>query len=128
MNSQKTLKKKLKKHFFYLFFLFRKKTKNKSKSWSWDENCHFCNGEFSSEFPWYPNRLLLYFFMVSTSYLFSIVLSFYLNIFIMVVDFRVKGVKIKGVFPADELNHLCVDLLLCVQFSLNSYFLYYSVE
>ena len=54
------------------------KNKNKLKSCCWDENCHF-----SFEFPQHPNRLSSHFFMVSTCYLFAIVLPFYSNIVTM---------------------------------------------
>ena len=41
------------------------------------------------------------------------------NIIITVAYFRAKGIKILGTFPVYELNHLCVNLLLCVQFNLS---------
>ena len=66
-----------------------------------------------------------YIVRVSTCYLFTVVLSFYSNIVIMVPDSRVKVVKIIGVFPVYELNHLSIYLLLCVQLNLNPIFLCY---
>ena len=83
MHLKLTFKKKFKRKKKYFRFFFQKLQIEKlvlGRKLSYVNDCRFCDGEFCFEFPWHPNRLLIYFFRGSY-------MLFIFNCFIFLLEF-----------------------------------------